>query len=52
MLGAAETGVAIKGSRETTINNVRRLAALLERVTALPRLSMIGGERLSIKRLS
>ena len=52
MLGAAETGVAIKGSKETTINNVRRLAALLERVTALPRLSMIGGERLSIKRLS
>ena len=49
---AAETGVAIIGNIETSIKLTRKNAARLERDAPLPRLSMIRGERLSIKSLS
>ena len=52
MLAAAETGVAIIGSSDTTIKLTKKNAVRLEREMVCPRLTMIGGERLSIKSLS
>ena len=52
MLAAADTGVEIIGRRETTIKLTRKNAVLLERDGLPPWLTMLSGERLSIKRLS
>ena len=52
ILGAAETGVAINGRSDTNIRLTKKNAARLARDTLSLRLSMISGERLSIKSLS
>ena len=52
MLGAAETGVAIIGNRATSIKLTRKKAVRFERDAVSPRMTMIRGERLSIKSLS
>ena len=52
ILGAAETGVANSGSKDTNIKLTKKNAARLARDTLCLRLSMISGERLSIKSLS
>ena len=51
-LSAAETGVAIMGIIATSIKLTKKNAARLERRAVLLWLSIIRGERLSIKRLS